>query len=153
MIKKIIIIILTIRMNYYTSLNYLFLAPKPRNFFSSLLRNILVNDPLLFAYSFFIYFSFFFTLDLLLSFLFFFPLPTFLPLSSFGFSLPTSLAPFSQEFSLLSFFFSSFLTSLSHFSFSLFFFSSPIFYVFWLTPTHSLPSLLHFLKKNKNIFP
>ena len=53
--KKIIIIILTIRMNYYTSVNYLFLAPKRRKFFSSLFKNILVNCPLLFASSFFFF--------------------------------------------------------------------------------------------------
>ena len=51
--KKILIIILTIRMNYYTSLNYLFLTPKRRNFFPSLFKNILVNCPLLFVFFFF----------------------------------------------------------------------------------------------------
>ena len=52
--KKIIII--SIRMNYYTSLNYLFLASKPQNLSSSYLRNILINCPLLFASSCFLFF-------------------------------------------------------------------------------------------------
>ena len=56
-------------MNYYTSLNFFFFCAETRNFSSSLLRNILVNCPLLFA-SFFLFFFFFSpTLDLLLSFL------------------------------------------------------------------------------------
>ena len=106
-------------MNYYTFLNYIFLAPKPRNFSSSLLRNILVNYPLIFASSFFLFFFHFFFLEVTplsrlmafshtkIIFFFFLPLSFFFLFLFFFYLLPPLSYPFlSLPHSLFFLFFS-----------------------------------------------
>ena len=155
--KKIIIIILTIRMNYYTFLNYLFLAPKPRNISSSLLRNILVNYPLIFASSFFLFFFFIFFLEVT-------PLSGLMVFSQtkiiFFFFLPFSLFFFSTYFllSLIRSFLSSSLSFLFIFLSGFFPFRFPSsssffsFYFSLLSGSFSPPSLCIFFLSSSLTF-